>query len=270
MALYYPIVSNPNSIGGIKSPLVVLNTSSNFSAFTQQAATEELVLKNMTITCINQDVTQLSQPVTFSTLDANGNQSVKVITPNVNPYQFQAQITDLPSDAGLSSLNTMNYTVISGNTVRLKFKFGAKDKLGDLIKKVMGYDKISWEMIIDKELGLAREPGEQKIKKSEFEQILIQEQKEANEEKKKPRVIRRISTPIADFFEPKEGFKTEETVNADIPEFNTDIHEFKEPEEIRPAKATNGIMLMRDLQEPEEIFRKEALKNKYFDKEVPV
>lgn len=223
MAIYTPSISNQNSLGGVGSQAVVLSSTMDINKFTQQANSDQLVLTSIFITILNNDASQLSQPITLVRLDATGNSKSVVIIPKLDSYALHIQADNIPVDFKFDGLSKFEYPILSGNSVKLKLILGVKDVYNDTVKKVFGYDKISIEDALNAEIGLLREPGEQT-------QIFLPKQpiselKEPEEKTNVP-ILKTLPISLAKLNEP------EEVVKPPIVEMPI-ISELKEPEEIK-------------------------------------
>jgi len=65
--------------------------------------------------------TQVLQPITLSTLDANGNQAVKILTPVIDPYQQQAGIIELKQPFRIDGFTKLTLTIFATTAVQFQF-----------------------------------------------------------------------------------------------------------------------------------------------------
>lgn len=235
MAFYTPTISNPNTIGGISSEVIVINTVSDFNTFTAQASSENLVLSSINIISLNNDIGQVSQPITFTTKDANGNETKISQVPTVDSYSFRAQIQNLAilSNFNFEGLNKIDYPVLGGQAVKMTLSVDKKDAVLEQAKKAFGYTgSTAWENTVRDEMGLFREPEEIKVEQP-VSPIVNVEQKEPSEIKQKETVFTPSKVISNELKEPDETAK----IPIKVIEKPVSV-ELKEPEEV-PKNAPN-------------------------------
>ena len=89
----------------------LLNQSS-FSPFT---------IGSTLISAVNGTTSQVLQPITLTTQDANGNQAVKILTPVVDPYQNQSGIVDLKQPFRIDGFTKLTFSIFASTSVQFQF-----------------------------------------------------------------------------------------------------------------------------------------------------
>ena len=89
----------------------LLNQSS-FSPFT---------IGSTLISSVNGTASQVLQPITLTTQDANGNQAVKILTPVVDPYQNQSGIVDLKQPFRIDGFTKLTFSIFASSSVQFQF-----------------------------------------------------------------------------------------------------------------------------------------------------
>jgi hypothetical protein len=89
----------------------LLNQSS-FSPFT---------IGSTLISSVNGTASQVLQPITLTTQDANGNQAVKILTPVVDPYQNQSGIVDLKQPFRIDGFTKLTFQIFASTSVQFQF-----------------------------------------------------------------------------------------------------------------------------------------------------
>jgi hypothetical protein len=89
----------------------LLNQSS-FSPFT---------IGSTLISSVNGTASQVLQPITLTTQDANGNQAVKILTPVVDPYQNQSGIVDLKQPFRIDGFTKLSLQIFANTSVQFQF-----------------------------------------------------------------------------------------------------------------------------------------------------
>jgi len=89
----------------------LLNQSS-FSPFT---------IGSTLISSVNGTASQVLQPITLTTQDANGNQAVKILTPVVDPYQNQSGIVDLKQPFRIDGFTKLTFQIYASTSVQFQF-----------------------------------------------------------------------------------------------------------------------------------------------------
>jgi len=89
----------------------LLNQSS-FSPFT---------IGSTLISSVNGTASQVLQPITLTTQDANGNQAVKILTPVVDPYQNQSGIVDLKQPFRIDGFTKLTFSIFASTSVQFQF-----------------------------------------------------------------------------------------------------------------------------------------------------
>lgn len=117
-----------NNAGFSAGSLTVSNVtiSSNLSNVTyynvlQQSAFSPFTIGSTLISSVNGVASQVLQPITLTTQDANGNQAVKILTPVVDPYQNQSGIVDLKQPFRIDGFTKLTFQVYAATSVQFQF-----------------------------------------------------------------------------------------------------------------------------------------------------
>lgn len=115
--------------GGFSSgSLTVSNVTitSNLSNVTyynllNQSAYSPFTIGSTLISSVNGVSSQVLQPITLTTQDANGNQAVKILTPVVDPYQNQSGIVDLKQPFRIDGFTKLTFQIFAATSVQFQF-----------------------------------------------------------------------------------------------------------------------------------------------------
>lgn len=152
MAFYYPTISGANTLGGVNSTVTV-ETVTDLNTFTSHANSSALVLTDIRIKSFNNDIAQISQPISFVKKDIDGKMSTIDQSPSLDVRSFQAQVdTKLFKDLELNSNSYLNYTINANSKVRLTLTINEKYSIDLKAVKAFGYENHSWEKGVIKEL----------------------------------------------------------------------------------------------------------------------
>jgi hypothetical protein len=99
------------------------------------------------ISSVNCVTSQVLQPITLTTQDANGNQAVKILTPVIDPYQNQSGVIELKQPFRIDGFTKLTFSVFAATSVQ--FQFYPSDNIniarglnGDPVSKQYGSPKI--------------------------------------------------------------------------------------------------------------------------------
>ena len=115
----------------------LLNQSS-FSPFT---------IGSTLISSVNGIASQVLQPITLTTQDANGNQAVKILTPVIDPYQNQSGVIELKQPFRIDGFTKLSFSIYASTSVQFQFYPSdninvARGLAGDPVSKQYGSPKI--------------------------------------------------------------------------------------------------------------------------------
>jgi hypothetical protein len=117
-----------NNAGFSNGSLTVSNVTitSNLSNVTyynllNQSSYSPFTIGNTLISSVNGTASQVLQPITLTTQDANGNQAVKILTPVVDPYQNQSGIVDLKQPFRIDGFTKLTLSIFASSSVQFQF-----------------------------------------------------------------------------------------------------------------------------------------------------
>lgn len=117
-----------NNAGFSAGSLTVNNVTitSNLSNVTyynllNQSSFSPFTIGSTLISSVNGTASQVLQPITLTTQDANGNQAVKILTPVVDPYQNQSGIVDLKQPFRIDGFTKLTFTIYASTSVQFQF-----------------------------------------------------------------------------------------------------------------------------------------------------
>jgi hypothetical protein len=115
--------------GGFSSGSLTVNNvtiTSNLSNVTyynllNQSSFSPFTIGSTLISSVNGVTSQVLQPITLTTQDANGNQAVKILTPVVDPYQNQSGIVDLKQPFRIDGFTKLTFQIYANTSVQFQF-----------------------------------------------------------------------------------------------------------------------------------------------------
>jgi hypothetical protein len=117
-----------NNAGFTAGSLTVSNVTitSNLSNVTyynllNQSSFSPFTIGSTLISSVNGTTSQVLQPITLTTQDANGNQAVKILTPVVDPYQNQSGIVDLKQPFRIDGFTKLTFQIFASTSVQFQF-----------------------------------------------------------------------------------------------------------------------------------------------------
>ena len=117
-----------NNAGFSAGSLTVNNVTitSNLSNVTyynllNQSAYSPFTIGSTLISAVNGTTSQVLQPITLTTQDANGNQAVKILTPVIDPYQNQSGVIDLKQPFRVDGFTKLTFTIFAATSVQFQF-----------------------------------------------------------------------------------------------------------------------------------------------------
>jgi hypothetical protein len=117
-----------NNAGFSNGSLTVSNVTitSNLSNVTyynllNQSSFSPFTIGSTLISSVNGTASQVLQPITLNTQDANGNSAVRILTPVVDPYQNQSGIVDLKQPFRIDGFTRLTFQIFASSSVQFQF-----------------------------------------------------------------------------------------------------------------------------------------------------
>jgi hypothetical protein len=117
-----------NNAGFSAGSLTVNNVtiSSNLSNTTyfnllNQSSVSPFTIGSTLISSVNGTTSQVLQPITLTTQDANGNQAVKILTPVIDPYQLQSGVIELKQAFRIDGFTKLTFSIFAASSVQFQF-----------------------------------------------------------------------------------------------------------------------------------------------------
>lgn len=117
-----------NNSGFSSGSLTVNNVTitSNLSNTTyynllNQSSVSPFTIGSTLISSVNGTTSQVLQPITLTTQDANGNQAVKILTPVIDPYQQQSGVIELKQAFRIDGFTKLTFTMYASTSVQFQF-----------------------------------------------------------------------------------------------------------------------------------------------------
>ena len=121
----YIYLNNPGfSAGSLTvSNVTITSNLSNVTYYNliNQSAYSPFTIGSTLISSVNGVASQVLQPITLTTQDANGNQAVKILTPVVDPYQNQSGIVDLNQPFRIDGFTKLTFQIFAATSVQFQF-----------------------------------------------------------------------------------------------------------------------------------------------------
>ena len=147
----YIYLNNAGFSGGSLTVSNVTITSglSNVSYYNllNQSSVSPFTVGSTLISSVNGTTSQVLQPLTLSTLDANGNQATKILTPVIDPYQQQSGVIELKQPFRIDGFTKLTFSIYASSSVQ--FQFYPSDTIniarglgGNAVSKQYGSPKI--------------------------------------------------------------------------------------------------------------------------------
>jgi len=112
-----------------------------------QSSVSPFTIGSTLISSVNGTTSQVLQPLTLSTLDANGNQATKILTPVIDPYQQQSGVIELKQPFRIDGFTKLTFSIYASTSVQ--FQFYPSDTIniarglgGNAVSKQYGSPKI--------------------------------------------------------------------------------------------------------------------------------
>jgi len=117
-----------NNAGFSNGSLTVNNVTitSNLSNTTyfnllNQSSVSPFTIGSTLISSVNGTTSQVLQPITLTTQDANGNQAVKILTPVIDPYQLQSGVIELKQAFRIDGFTKLTFQMFASSSVQFQF-----------------------------------------------------------------------------------------------------------------------------------------------------
>lgn len=121
----YIYLNNANFSSGslTVSNVTITSNLSNVTYYNllNQSAYSPFTIGSTLISSVNGVSSQVLQPITLTTQDANGNQAVKILTPVVDPYQNQSGIVDLKQPFRIDGFTKLTFQMYASTSVQFQF-----------------------------------------------------------------------------------------------------------------------------------------------------
>ena len=120
------IYLNASTFSGGSLTVSNVTITSNLSNVTyynllNQSSFSPFTIGSTLISSVNGTASQVLQPITLTTQDANGNQAVKILTPVVDPYQNQSGIVDLKQPFRIDGFTKLTFQIFASSSVQFQF-----------------------------------------------------------------------------------------------------------------------------------------------------
>jgi hypothetical protein len=86
-----------------------------------QSSVSPFTIGSTLISSVNGTTSQVLQPLTLSTLDANGNQATKILTPVIDPYQQQSGVIELKQPFRIDGFTKLTFSIYASTSVQFQF-----------------------------------------------------------------------------------------------------------------------------------------------------
>lgn len=86
-----------------------------------QSSISPFTVGSTLISSVAGTASQVLQPLSLTTQDANGNQAVKILTPTIDPYQNQSGVIELKQPFRIDGFTKLTFTVYASSTVQFQF-----------------------------------------------------------------------------------------------------------------------------------------------------
>jgi len=121
----YIYLNNAGFSGGslTVSNVTITSNLSNVTYYNllNQSSFSPFTIGSTLISSVNGTASQVLQPITLTTQDANGNQAVKILTPVVDPYQNQSGIVDLKQPFRIDGFTRLTFQIFASSSVQFQF-----------------------------------------------------------------------------------------------------------------------------------------------------
>ena len=131
------------------SNVTITSGLSNVTYFNllNQSSVSPFTIGSTLISSVNGTTSQVLAPITLSTLDANGNQATKILTPVIDPYQQQSGVIELKQPFRIDGFTKLTFSIFASTSIQ--FQFYPSDTIniarglgGNAVSKQYGSPKI--------------------------------------------------------------------------------------------------------------------------------
>lgn len=85
-----------------------------------QSSVSPFTVGSTLISSVNGVTSQVLQPITLTTQDANGNQAVKILTPTIDPYQNQSGVIELKQAFRIDGFTKLTFSIFASTSVQFQ------------------------------------------------------------------------------------------------------------------------------------------------------
>jgi hypothetical protein len=121
----YIYLNNAGFSGGslTVSNVTITSNLSNVTYYNllNQSSFSPFTIGSTLISSVNGTASQVLQPITLNTQDANGNSAVRILTPVVDPYQNQSGIVDLKQPFRIDGFTKLTFSIFASSSVQFQF-----------------------------------------------------------------------------------------------------------------------------------------------------
>jgi hypothetical protein len=121
----YIYLNNAGFSGGslTVSNVTITSNLSNVTYYNllNQSSFSPFTIGSTLISSVNGTASQVLQPITLNTQDANGNSAVRILTPVVDPYQNQSGIVDLKQPFRIDGFTRLTFQIFASSSVQFQF-----------------------------------------------------------------------------------------------------------------------------------------------------
>jgi hypothetical protein len=105
------------------SNVTITSNLSNITYYNllNQSSVSPFTIGSTLISSVNGVTTQVLQPLTLSTFDANGNQAVRILTPVIDPYQQQSGVIELKQPYRIDGFTKLTLQIFPATSVQFQF-----------------------------------------------------------------------------------------------------------------------------------------------------
>lgn len=107
----------------VSGGLTILSNIANVTYYNllQQSSVSPFTIGSTLISSVTGVGSQVLQPITLTTTDANGNQATKILTPTIDPYQNQSTVIELKQPFRIDGFTSLSFTIFAATSVQFQF-----------------------------------------------------------------------------------------------------------------------------------------------------
>jgi hypothetical protein len=121
----YVYLNNTGFSGGsltVNNVTITSNLSNTtYYNLLNQSSVSPFTIGSTLISSVNGTTSQVLQPITLTTQDANGNQAVKILTPVIDPYQLQSGVIELKQAFRIDGFTKLTFQMYANTSVQFQF-----------------------------------------------------------------------------------------------------------------------------------------------------